>query len=54
MNVPGCAEGNWRCTQQMLSASVFEWLRALTISSNRSAELRSTETVGRVGAASAS
>jgi 4-alpha-glucanotransferase len=34
MNVPGCAEGNWRwrCTQQMLSASVFEWLRALTIS----------------------
>lgn len=56
MNVPGCAEGNWRwrCTQQMLSDSAFEWLRALTATSNRSAELRSTQTVGSVEAAPAS
>jgi 4-alpha-glucanotransferase len=54
MNVPGCAEGNWRwrSTQQMLSGPDFEWLRALTASSNRSAELRSTQSVGRVEAAS--
>jgi 4-alpha-glucanotransferase len=54
MNVPGCAEGNWRwrSTQQMLSGPAFEWLRALTASSNRSAELRSTQSVGRVEAAS--
>jgi 4-alpha-glucanotransferase len=32
MNVPGRADGNWRwrCTQDMLSDSVFEWLRDLT------------------------
>jgi 4-alpha-glucanotransferase len=54
MNVPGSAEGNWRwrCTQQMLSSPAFEWLRALTTTSNRSAELRSTQTTGRVEAAS--
>ena len=54
MNVPGCAEGNWRwrCTQQMLSDSAFEWLRALTATSNRLAELPRPQTVGRVEAAS--
>jgi 4-alpha-glucanotransferase len=32
MNVPGRADGNWRwrCTQDMLSGSAFEWLRDLT------------------------
>jgi 4-alpha-glucanotransferase len=32
MNVPGRAEGNWRwrCTEDMLSDSAFEWLRDLT------------------------
>jgi 4-alpha-glucanotransferase len=38
MNVPGRVDGNWRwrCTEGMLSASSFEWLRDLTKSSNRS------------------
>jgi 4-alpha-glucanotransferase len=38
MNVPGLTSGNWRwrCTEDMLSASAFQWLRALTESSNRS------------------
>ena len=37
MNVPGRAEGNWRwrCTESMLSDPAFDWLRALTKSSNR-------------------
>lgn len=37
MNVPGRAAGNWRwrCTEDMLSASAFQWLRDLTKSSNR-------------------
>ena len=37
MNVPGRAEGNWRwrCTEDMLSDSAFEWLRDLTKHSNR-------------------
>jgi len=54
MNVPGRAEGNWRwrCTQQMLSGSAFEWLRALTATSNRLAELPSPQTVGSLEAAS--
>jgi 4-alpha-glucanotransferase len=54
MNVPGSAEGNWRwrCTEQMLSDSAFEWLRTLTTTSNRTAELRSMQMVGRVEAAS--
>jgi 4-alpha-glucanotransferase len=53
MNVPGSAEGNWRwrCTEQMLSDSAFEWLRALTTSSNRSAWRRSPQAVERVEAA---
>jgi len=37
MNVPGRAEGNWswRCTEELLSAADFRWLRDLTTSSNR-------------------
>ena len=37
MNVPGRADGNWRwrCTEDLLSASVFRWLWDLTRSSNR-------------------
>jgi 4-alpha-glucanotransferase len=37
MNVPGRATGNWtwRCTDDMLKASVFKSLSALTVSSNR-------------------
>jgi 4-alpha-glucanotransferase len=38
MNVPGSPLGNWRwrCTDGMLSASAFQWLRDLTETSNRS------------------
>jgi len=38
MNVPGSPPGNWcwRCTDDMLSASAFRWLRDLTETSNRS------------------
>ena len=38
MNVPGRAEGNWRwrCTEDMLSDSAFEWLCELTKSTSRS------------------
>jgi 4-alpha-glucanotransferase len=38
MNVPGRPQGNWRwrCTEEMLSDSAFEWLRDLTKSANRS------------------
>jgi 4-alpha-glucanotransferase len=41
MNVPGRAAGNWRwrCTEEMLSASAFEWLRDLTMGSHRSGAL---------------
>jgi 4-alpha-glucanotransferase len=37
MNVPGRAEGNWRwrCTEDMLSDSAFEWLRELTKGTSR-------------------
>src|SRR5438477_11589172 len=37
MNVPGHPEGNWswRCTEELLSAADFHWLRDLTRSSNR-------------------
>jgi 4-alpha-glucanotransferase len=39
MNVPGRAGGNWRWRwrDETLSGSAFEWLRKLTVSSNRSA-----------------
>jgi 4-alpha-glucanotransferase len=45
MNVPGRVDGNWRwrCTEKMLSASSFEWLRDLTKSSNRSPVHQSTQ-----------
>jgi 4-alpha-glucanotransferase len=38
MNVPGRPEDNWRwrCTEEMLSDQVFEWLRDLTKNANRS------------------
>jgi len=38
MNVPGRAAGNWRWrfTEDMLTASAFEWLRDLTTASHRS------------------
>jgi 4-alpha-glucanotransferase len=41
MNVPGHAGGNWRwrCTEDMLAASAFDWLRELTAASNRSSVL---------------
>jgi 4-alpha-glucanotransferase len=40
MNVPGNPLGNWRwrCTDDMLSASAFQWLRDLTETSNRSSQ----------------
>lgn len=49
MNVPGRAEGNWRwrCTEDMLSAPAFEWLRDLTNSSNRLGSI-GTPNTGRV------
>jgi len=39
MNVPGRAVGNWRWRgrEDMLSQSIFEWLRILTETSKRSA-----------------
>jgi 4-alpha-glucanotransferase len=45
MNVPGRAEGNWgwRCTEAMLSKSAFEWLRDLTVVSNRPGALAAPE-----------
>jgi len=41
MNVPGQAEGNWRwrCTEDMLTAEVFQSLHDLTKASNRSSRL---------------
>ena len=49
MNVPGRAEGNWRwrCTEDMLSAPAFEWLRDLTNTSNRVAVI-GTPNTGKV------
>jgi len=46
MNVPGRVDGNWRwrCTEKMLStSSSFQWLCALTKSSNRSPAQQSTQ-----------
>jgi len=39
MNLPGSANGNWtwRCTEEMLADSAFEWLSGLTRNSNRCA-----------------
>jgi len=41
MNVPGRADGNWRwrCTEDMLKSSAFEWVRKLTESSHRLAAI---------------
>jgi 4-alpha-glucanotransferase len=41
MNVPGRTTGNWRwrCSEDMLSAPAFHWLRTLTESSRRSSAL---------------
>src|SRR5271169_414975 len=38
MNVPGRASGNWgwRCREDMLSQTVFQWLREITETANRS------------------
>jgi 4-alpha-glucanotransferase len=37
MNLPGSIEGNWRwrCTEELLSESLVERLRALNTASNR-------------------
>lgn len=41
MNVPGVANGNWRwrCTEEMLEPSIFDRLRNLTSSSERTAQV---------------
>jgi 4-alpha-glucanotransferase len=41
MNVPGVANGNWRwrCTEEMLTPSIFNRLRELTTSTGRIAEV---------------
>ena len=41
MNLPGRAEGNWRwrCTEDMLSGRVFDWLRDLTQTTRRTGTL---------------
>ena len=46
MNVPGRAEGNWRwrCTEDVLSAPAFQWLRDLTKTTNRLGALRGEHT----------
>jgi 4-alpha-glucanotransferase len=43
MNVPGSSAGNWswRFTEDMLAESAFQWLRDLTVTSNRFAPFRS-------------
>ena len=45
MNVPGRAEGNWgwRCSEAMLAASTFQWLRDLTDTSLRASVYQSTQ-----------
>ncbi|HEX2524198.1 MAG TPA: 4-alpha-glucanotransferase, partial [Terriglobia bacterium] len=45
MNVPGCADGNWRwrCTEDMFSDRAFEELRDLTKNSNRSGTVLSPQ-----------
>ena len=37
MNQPGQAEGNWqwRCTAEMLTSALWEWLHDLTLASKR-------------------
>jgi 4-alpha-glucanotransferase len=47
MNIPGQPAGNWRwrCTEEMLSSSAFQWIRDLTESSHRSGALRETSSL---------
>jgi 4-alpha-glucanotransferase len=47
MNVPGRSGGNWRwrCTEDMLSSPVFQRLRDLTRSANRTGVLRSLQSI---------
>jgi 4-alpha-glucanotransferase len=54
MNVPGRAEGNWRwrCTKDMLSAPVFQWLRDLTKTTGRLGALRDEHAGSMMGAVS--
>jgi 4-alpha-glucanotransferase len=54
MNIPGRPEGNWtwRCTEGMLTDSVFDWLRDLTKNSSRSSGLSSSQMGKAVGAVS--
>ena len=54
MNQPGSAQGNWRwrCTEDMLSASVFQALRDLTQASARSGGLETPRTDASMAAAS--
>jgi 4-alpha-glucanotransferase len=54
MNVPGRAEGNWRwrCTEAMLRAPAFQWLRDLTKTTNRSGAFRGPQPAGLVEVAS--
>jgi 4-alpha-glucanotransferase len=48
MNQPGRAEGNWqwRCMAPMLTPAVWQWLRELTIASNRAATARRVSETG--------
>ena len=48
MNMPGVAGGNWRwrCSEDMLSAAAFQWLRSLSESSNRSGVVKRLPTGG--------
>lgn len=45
MNIPGRACGNWRwrCTTEMLDTPAFEWLRELTVKSNRFPVIQSAD-----------
>ncbi|HXZ33585.1 MAG TPA: 4-alpha-glucanotransferase, partial [Terriglobales bacterium] len=55
MNVPGRPGGNWRwrCREEMLSQSTFEWLRNLTDTSKRSETAMSIQRVNSENHASA-
>jgi 4-alpha-glucanotransferase len=49
MNTPGQADGNWRwrCTEEMLGAPAFEWLRELTDTSSRASVSQNTSATAR-------
>jgi 4-alpha-glucanotransferase len=55
MNVPGRADGNWRwrCTEEMLTGSALDGLRALTVASGRSLERQSAPPVSMAATRSA-